>query len=463
MTAAPTPLIHSLSRAVPNGALFWLSIVAILAMSLPNLFDPMVRYDDYPALFAEPDGFWPKTLHEGRWLNYIWHLRGFETPAWLNYTVYQTLWAVFAAALASCVAGQMSLSKFTISLALFVLVSPSALLISLWFNTLLPGLALVALFAVLACITSQKTLLFLLPIFVVLTFMAYTTYPLLLLAVCLMQQQRRSIPKLIGLLALFTLSFIVAILATYTLNLLVHDVFGVPLAEWREATPAKDWQGLLANMPKLWSTFSTFAHTTSFEFTPAIYFHLLLFSGSLTLLLRFATLEALYLLAGLITGLTLMVAQILKLGVEVPVRTFIFIWIFYGIVVVRAAEIATQKHAFAGRMAFNAVFLIIASYSLQSYMQARTYQDWQQETRELALHVADFSKPVTYSGDPMNSLAGVKAGVQSNTGFEFRMQQLGIVGVVQHSGKAVEKPTGSSSGFYQSIHETDGQAIIVFE
>lgn len=82
------------------GAVFWLCLAAIFGMSLPNLIDPMIRYDDYPALFAEGDLFWEKTLNEGRWVNYIWHLREIVTPAWLNFAIYQAFWALFAASLA---------------------------------------------------------------------------------------------------------------------------------------------------------------------------------------------------------------------------------------------------------------------------------------------------------------------------------------------------------------------------
>ncbi|HCI07744.1 MAG TPA: hypothetical protein DE314_10390, partial [Sulfitobacter sp.] len=85
----------------------------------------------------------------------------------------------------------------------------------------------------------------------VLTFMAYTTYPLLLLVICLYRQDNRSLPKLIALLAFFTASFIAAILLTYTINWSVHGVFGVPLADWRDATPAHNLAELTANLPKL--------------------------------------------------------------------------------------------------------------------------------------------------------------------------------------------------------------------
>lgn len=276
------------------GAVLWLCLGAIVAISLPNLIDPMIRYDDYPALFADGDLFWEKTLNEGRWVNYIWHLRKVVTPAWLNFAVYQALWALFAATLATVVVRQKGLTFFKGTLALLILVSPSALLISLWFNTLLPGLGLVAAFGLLACRVSSRTLNLLLPVFVVATFMAYTTFPLLLLAISLFRQDERSLPKLIGLLALFTVSFIIAILLTYTINWSVHGIFGVPLAEWREATPAHNLLEMRGNLPKLWETFNAFITKSSFDFYPAQIFHVTLMIGATAVLLRYAPLEALY-------------------------------------------------------------------------------------------------------------------------------------------------------------------------
>ena len=70
-------------------------------------------------------------------------------------------------------------------LAVIIIVAPPATMISLWFNTLLPGLGLVALYAVLGVILSQSLHRALLLPFVIAGFMAYTTYPLLLLTVCL--------------------------------------------------------------------------------------------------------------------------------------------------------------------------------------------------------------------------------------------------------------------------------------
>ena len=407
-----------------HGAVFWLCLVAIFGMSLPNLIDPMIRYDDYPALFAEGDLFWEKTLNEGRWVNYIWHLREIVTPAWLNFAIYQAFWALFAASLATVVVRQKGLTFFKGTLALLILVSPSALLISLWFNTLLPGLGLVAIFGLLACRVSSRTLNLLLPIFVVATFMAYTTYPLLLLAIILFRQESRPFPKLIGLLALFTISFIVAILITYTINWSVHDIFGVLLAEWREATPAHNLSQLRDNLPKLLETFNAFMTKSSFGFYPAQIFHITLLIGASLVLLRHEPLEALYIYAGLITGITLIVLQVLKLGVAIPARTLIFVWVFYAIAVVRAAEILSIKHAFAGRMACNAALLIVGSFLLQSYKQMNQYRDWQFETRQISQQIKGVEGTISVKGQPMLLASAVRGGIQSDVAFQFRMQQL---------------------------------------
>lgn len=407
-----------------HGAVFWLCLVAIFGMSLPNLIDPMIRYDDYPALFAKGDLFWEKTLNEGRWVNYIWHLREIVTPAWLNFAIYQVFWALFAASLATVVVRQKGLTFFKGTLALLILVSPSALLISLWFNTLLPGLGLIAIFGLLACPVSSRALNLLLPIFVVATFMAYTTYPLLLLAIILFRQESRSFPKLIGLLALFTISFIVAILITYTINWSVHGIFGVPLAEWREATPAHNLSQLRDNLPKLLETFNAFMTKSSFGFYPAQIFHITLLIGASLVLLRHEPLEALYIYAGLITGITLIVLQVLKLGVAIPARTLIFVWVFYAIAVVRAAEILSIKHAFAGRMACNAALLIVGSFLFQSYKQMNQYRDWQFETRQISQQIKGVEGTISVKGQPMLLASAVRGGIQSDVAFQFRMQQL---------------------------------------
>ena len=179
---------------------FCVALAMVAVISLPNLADPMIRHDDYPALLGNADAFWSKTLNEGRWVNYLWHLRGIITPSWLNFAAYQICWAIFATACALTATGHNKPTIIAALMAALILVAPTAGLISFWFNPLLPGLAFVALYAAIACRGSSATARWLLPDFTVLTFMSYTTYPLLLLAVGLVRTAPRSVPGLLGVL-----------------------------------------------------------------------------------------------------------------------------------------------------------------------------------------------------------------------------------------------------------------------
>jgi hypothetical protein len=402
-----------------------ITLLAIFAISLPNLVDPILRFDDFPALFAEPEWFWGKTLHEGRWVNYIWHLRGLVTPAWLNFAVYQVLWAVLAAALAVAAMGRDRQLWFVIVLALFILVSASATLFSMWFNTLIPGLASVTLYAVLGCRLQQKTLRALLPFFVIVSFSAYPTYPLTVLAMCLMRTENRSLSDLFGLVLLFVLSFAGAVLLTYTLNWQVHGVFGVPLAAWREATPAADMAGMIANLPFLGETFKALMVNASYSVVPVAFFHMGMLVGATLVMIRMAPREALYLHAGLWVGMALVVLQILKLGVVVPPRAFIFAWVFYAVIVVRATALLSRTPGLGGRMARNFTLLILLSYMVQTFTQYASYRPWQAETRAMAQVVETAPDgPVLVYGDVMTLSSAKAAGIQSDIALTFRMQQI---------------------------------------
>ncbi len=418
-----------------------LAVLVAFAFALPNLADPMIRYDDYPALLAQPEGFWAKTLHEGRWVNYIWHLRGVVTPAWLNFAVYQTLWAIIAASLAWSACGGGAQARFFAPVAaLMVLVAPPATLISLWFNTLIPGLALVAGYALLASLAPNRARVWM-PVFVVLSFMAYTTYPLLIFAACLLATPQRSWRDLIGLCALFAVSFVAAVLLVYTLNWQVHGVFGVPLADWREAAPASDITGLLNNLPLLAASAGEFAQKVSFGFAPAAWFHLGLLIWASVVLARRAPWEALYLWAGMLMGLGLIVVQILKMGGELPPRGLIFVWVFYALIAVRAAQLLTGP-GLAGRMMRNAVLLVLGSYLLQTFQQYATYRDWQAETRSLATGLTQVDT-VFVSGDVLTLGSAQKAFVQNELALAYRMEQLGGP-ALRFCGEACKQPPAIS-------------------
>lgn len=419
-TANPMPQ----SAALPLLPITIVALLGVLVISLPNLLDPMIRHDDYPAFFAEPEWFWNKTLHEGRWLNYLWHLREIVTPAWFNFAVYQILWAVVAAALAVAAMGQNANRWFSGVLALFILVSIPATMISLWFNTLIPGLAIVALYAVLSLRMPRAAHRALLPPFVIASFMAYTTYPIILLAVCLFRTENRSLRDLIGLLVLFVVSFVTAILITYAINWQVHGIFGIPLADWRDATPATGLGDMARNLPQVVDTFETLIQTLSWNTTTIVYFHLATLTGATLVLIRLAPKEALYLHAGLWLGIAILASQSLKLGVQVPVRSFTFVWVFYAVIVVRAAVLLGDTPGLPARLARGLTVLIVLWYILKTVIETTVYRDWQAETRAMATAVQQPEGPVLVYGDVTALSSVVAADIHSELALSFRIRQL---------------------------------------
>ncbi|HEC71665.1 MAG TPA: hypothetical protein ENI28_07660 [Roseobacter sp.] len=412
------------SQHLTLGPTFLVILLSVMMMSGLNVADPMIRHDDYPALFADAPAFWNKTLHEGRWLNYMWHLRDAVTPAWLNFAVYQTSWALFVAALAVVFTGPKGANWFTVVLALLMMVSPSAMLISMWFNTLIPGLAIVALFAGLACRVSSRTLRLLLPGFVIVSFMAYTTYPLLLFAVCIAKTENRSLQDLVGLILLFCASFALAVLTVYAINWQVHGVFGVPVANWREPTAANGLGDIVASLPKLWETFQIVFHRNGFGFAPLIGFIPVMLAAAFAVFYKYARLEGLYLIAGLSVGIALVVVQVLKLGVIVPPRAFIFAWVFAAMAMVRAVELLSQTESWAGRMGRNAILLIVGVYFIEIFMFYGQHNAWRADTKQLAQEISDTDGSVFIYGDSSQIASAKKSGIQSSKALPFRLQQL---------------------------------------
>ncbi|MEP2640121.1 hypothetical protein [Roseobacter sp.] len=403
---------------------FWVALAVATAMCLPNLIDPMIRHDDYPALLGRAEDFWSKTLHEGRWLNYLWHLRKVLTPAWVNHAVYQICWVIFASVLAIAAAPPGRHPLIAAPMAALIVVAPPAALISLWFNTLLPGLALVAVYALVVHHVSQRTARWLLPVFILPTFMAYTTYPILLLALCLARTGTRSLRDLAGLLCVFTISFAAAILATYTLNWHVHGVFGIPLADWRNASPAHDLGGLLHNLSAVRATFVDFATKISVGSHSLMVTHLVCFTGAITLLARHARLELAYLGAGLLVGVALTILQAAKLGVLVPTRALLFIWVFYALIMMRGAQILMRRDGPIRYLGLMVTITLVVIYAGINHVRYAQFHEWQAQTHKTAAHLATLPGPVHVQGSATRNTVGQSAGIQSDWALYFRLFQL---------------------------------------
>lgn len=402
-----------------------LTLLALIAVSGVQLLDPMVRHDDFPALLADPTEFWAKTLSEGRWLNWLWHLRPVAGPAPLHYLLYLAAWATFCAAAAVNALGRDAPLWQPVALSLLIAVGPPAILISLWFNTLIPGLALVALFAVLSTRLSERASRALLLVFVPATLMAYTTYPLLLLMICLTRHGgRRGAGDLLGLLALFAASFALGLVLIYGLNYAVHGVFGIEVAAWRAPTPAHDLASAAANLALFADFLGKAALDMAYRSSAILAFHLAGFAGGIAVLLRQDRWAALCILAGCAAGLGLIALQTVLNGIATPTRAAGFLWMAHAIVFVRLVALAGVGGGVTARTLRIALIAVVAVYAMQGAHHYRRFSDWQAETRALAASVSPGAGPVYVEGDYRTLPGAEAAGIQAARGLRLRLRYL---------------------------------------
>lgn len=414
-----------LGRVSTLAATIALTYLGLLLASGMQVFDPMVRHDDFAALLADPAGFYTKTLYEGRWINYLWHLREVVTPSWLNYLVYQFFWSVFTACLAVTALGHRGELWHRVALSLLVALVPTALLISLWFNTLVPGLGLVALYGWLSTQLSERVSRALLVVFVPLTLMAYTTYPLFLLALCLIRSEtRRSFRDLAGLMALFIASFALGMLVIFTLNYFEHGIFGVPMAPWRNATPAHDLASALENAKEIWVFLYESARVLGFGFIPMTLAHLTVLAVAIVVVGRRDPWQVAYILTGIAAGLGLIFLQTVKTGISLPVRVNGFAWALYAVMLTLLVLQLREKGGLYERLSRNLLIFFVMAYVAGTFQQSLIYAAWQNQTRALAAEIGEGAEPVFVTGTYKSLLNADRAGIQQPRGLRLRLTYL---------------------------------------
>ena len=402
-----------------------LTYLAIMLISGHQALDPMIRHDDFPALLADPSGFYRKTLTEGRWLNYWWHLRGLVTPSWFNYALYQFFWAAFAGASAVNACGRNNPLKYVIALSIMIAIASPASLISLWYNTLIPGLGLVALFAVLANYLSHKSTQYMLLFFVPATLMAYTTYPFLLLGICLTASTRqRSLRDLAILVILFVISFALGIMLIYGLNYFEHGVFGMVMDEWRNPTPAKNLSDAIVNL-ELIKTFAIEAvMMISYSATIVAWTHGIIFAIVLLVTAKLRPWLTIYIITGLSIGLGLLCLQMLLNGVSVPPRAVTFTWVLYSILCASVALKGFERGGLYARLPWNLMLLLNLVYSIWAFENYQKYTVWQSETKQIAINAGRQSGVIFVFGK-YTMIPGAKtAGIQKPRGLRLRLKYL---------------------------------------
>lgn len=414
-----------LSRVPVLTATIALTFLGLLLSSGLQVLDPMVRHDDFAALLADPTGYYTKTLYEGRWVNYLWHLRGVVTPSWLNYLVYQFFWAVFAACLAHIALANKGELWHRVAMALLVALVPSALLISLWFNTLMPGLGMVALYAWLSTQVSERTARGLLVVFVPLTLMAYTTYPLFLLALCLARADtQRSFRDLVGLLTLFIASFALGLLVIFTLNYFEHGIFGVPMAPWRHATPAHDLASAVENARQIGMFLYQSGRVLGFGFFPLTLAHLALLAVAVVVCGRRDPWRVAYLLSGIAAGLGLVFLQTVKSGISLPVRVIGFAWALHVVLLLLLMLQLSEKGGLRERLSRNLLIFFVMAYAAGTFQQSLIYAAWQQQTRDMAADIGSGPEPVFVTGSYKSLLNADRSGIQNPRGLGLRLTYL---------------------------------------
>ncbi|WP_264211265.1 hypothetical protein [Leisingera thetidis] len=424
MTLASASRPVAQQRALPQLPVTVAAVFAMLLLTaLFQLPDPMIRHDDYPALLADPALFYAKTLTEGRWVNYLWHLRGFVTPAWLNFLVYQLLWAVYLGCLVHNAFGRETEVWQRVMVALIAGLSLPWVLISMWFNTLIPGLAIVALYAWLATRLSERTCRWLMLVFVPASLMAYTTYPFLILGLSLTRAGvARSARDLAGLLALFIASFALGMLAIYSLNYAVHGVFGVPMAEWRNPSPAHDLASALENSKLAWRFMVSLIQKGSYNNEALALLQAALLAGAVLSVMRRDKWRALYILSGAGMGLALICLQVIRSGIDMPVRSGGFLWIFGAVFIgLLAVEIRDSGRA---RMSRNLLFTLTAVYVVFGGLTHYLFSEWHRVSRAMAAELAGGEGPVYVTGTYLSLQAAKKSDLQKDQSVTFRLKHL---------------------------------------
>lgn len=417
------PRLADMWHRFPVVSCILLTFLGTVLASAPNVADPIVRHDDFPALLGIPELYYEKTLFEGRWLNYWWHLRSVFLPSWANYAIYLFCWSVFAAALAMAVCGRHAIGP-ALALSLLVALTPTALAISFWFNTLIPGVAVLAVFALMATRYPPQVLRWWLLVFVPLSMTTYTTYPLLMLLLVLAATREHSLRDLTVTMLLFVISFALGLLAIYSLNYTVHGIFGVPMASWREATPPTDFAGVLANLQAFGRMILALGKVISFGNPGFLVFIALLISMASYALIRTRPGVLIYVLTGCCAGLGLLGLQILRTGIEVQPRAAIFVSVGVVILVVLGLHAARDRALFTARLTRNALLLFVALQAVFVFKVLTGPRDWQTETRQLADTVQAGDGAIFVWGSHTSIAAHDAAAIEHPRGLQLRLRYL---------------------------------------
>ncbi|MFS4580827.1 hypothetical protein [Phaeobacter sp. C3_T13_0] len=463
-----SPGVASRNMLLPLAATIAVAFVGLLIAAAFQLPDPLIRHDDYPALFGDAETYYIKTLMEGRWVNYLWHLRETLLPSWINYLIYNALWAVVLGCLAHNALGREAALWRKGAVALIAGLSAPALLISLWFNTLIPGMAILAIYALATTQLSERVCRWLLVPFVPMALTAYTTYPFFLLALCLTRADtQRSAKDLAALLGLFILCFALAMASIYSLNYLFHGVFGIPMAEWRMPNPAHDLASVLENIGLIGEFLSSSASLVSFHFMPLTLFQLVLFGWAVWEVGKSDPWRAVYPLAGICLGMALIFIQTVKTGITLPPRVSGFVWLYYAVLLGLMSQELTVRGAGWDRIGRNLLAFVAMIYLAFNILQHRDVTAWQTDSRRMVDQIIPVDGPIYVTGTYLSLSSGEKSGLQHDLSVAFRLTQLTGREVIMcamgstHCAELPQEVQAGAAGPDYEVRNLDGVSVVM--
>jgi hypothetical protein len=397
--------------------LWALAALAALAANWPQLGDPFVRHDDFPALLGDAAAYYDKTLTEGRWLNHLWVLRPFVFSSQINYLIYLAGWSLFAAAHAS-VALQRAGFPWKFALALLIVLTPQSFNLAQWFNTTIPSVWVVAAHALLLLARPGWAIPSLF-VFVPLAFSAYPTFPFLVLATSLAADPRWRLQ-----VAVFAAALLLAFLLTYSLNWLAHGIFGIEIGAWRDPSPAHSLADAAANLGELRDVAFLLVKSYGVGNTKAGFAILTLATLAFWLLSRHAPREAGRAVTPLALGLGLLTLNLALSGVSFPVRAAVFVWVPASYALVRAAMILARLRigAAVGGVTLAALIGFLGLQFVRNHLIL--FETWQAATRRLAADIpADAERIVVYGTRWAIDGSG-SATIQTERGLTGRLRYL---------------------------------------
>ena len=363
--------------------------VLLLAVGYRQLGYPFFHFDDVPALVLLPQEYFSKAATEGRWFNYLWHLRDVYTPPWLNFQFYLVGWAFFLAAAAVNIFRTGPL-YYPVLMAILIALGPQTTLIAGWYNTLIPGVWLLAAFSVASLFTSERTGRWLMALAVPISLQAYTPYPFLILAICLLREDRsRTLNNLRQVLTLFGLAFIVGVLLIFALNYAIIGVFGVEPAGWRSPSLPSGFGDMAANLGLVADSLAaTFVLTGSGSLALSTTL-LLMFLAALAVLARSRPNDTLSILLVMLAGLGFLSLFSVAKGLEFPARATSFAWFIFAAALVgasRTLETASRAFRFLSLACIAALCLTQAVYAKSHFTRAAA---WLARVSDIAARIPD--------------------------------------------------------------------------